>query len=180
MSGSEPSSHDEAPAYVVDVLLAFDTTTLLDRHPDASLRAETPTLTDPDSCYLLSSGLDELTARNDGRLRIVAPIGTHLHLRSSTLAIRSEHLVLVSAIHLMDEHLLSSVQLVVCDGAVLTLPPADESSMFVRRPTVDHYWQVQVQTHGSVDAQIDIIVIDRAGETLGCFRWPLVIEVVAP
>lgn len=180
MSGSEPSPHDAASVHVVDVLLAFDTAALLANHPEASLHVDTPTVASAERCYLLASGLDGLTARNDGGLRIVAPIGAHLHLRPSTLAMRSEHLVLMSGFHPADARALSEARLVVRDDVELTVPSPDDTSMFARRLSMDYYWEILVRAHGSVDAQLDVIVTDRAGETLGCFRWALVVEIVAP
>ncbi|ANJ71325.1 inclusion body family protein [Ralstonia insidiosa] len=180
MSASEPSSHHGASAPVVDVLLVFDTSMLLARHPDASLRAEAPTLTDADGCYLLAPAVDELTARNDGRLRIVAPVGAHVRLRSSTLAMRAEHLAVVSGFHPADEDVLSDARLVIKDDVELTVPPSSENGAFVRRPAIDYYWQSRVRAHGTVDAQLDAILTDRAGETIGCFRWSIVVDVTAP
>ncbi len=53
-------------------------------------------------------------------------------------------------------------------------------ALFVRRPAIDYYWQSRVRAHGTVDAQLDAILTDRAGETIGCFRWSIVVDVTAP
>lgn len=180
MSVSEPSSHHDTSAPVVDVLLVFDTALLLARHPEASLLPEAPTLTDADGCYLLAPAVDELAARNDGHLRVVAPIGAHLRLRSSTLAMRAEHLAVVSGFYPADERVLSDARLVVRDDVELTVPPSGDASEFVRKPAIDYYWQSRVRAHGTVDAQLDAVLTNRAGDTIGCFRWSLVVEIAAP
>ncbi|AXW63317.1 hypothetical protein CJO94_00720 [Ralstonia solanacearum] len=179
MSTPQSPSHPDAPMRVVDVTLIFDAVTLLSRDPEASRTPDAPTPADADCCYAFASGADTLTAPNDGRLTMHAPIGALVRIRAATPSMLTEHSVLVTSLQLSGARALSDPQPVVNPQAEAFVPPLGEQPHPVRRHATDAFWQMQVLAHQPVEARIDATFLDREANVLGCFRWQLAINLAA-
>ncbi|APD13500.1 AidA/PixA family protein [Pandoraea pulmonicola] len=174
--GAQPGS---APA--VDILLALDTMTWLDRHPHGD-PASTPVDVEPDACYGLASGSGPeapLRAGKAAHVHVDARPGARLRLRWTPLALRGEHAVLLQ-LSLGDDATLADLQLHIDEHATRYAPQAGTPERPASRQAPDAFWQADVVAPGTVSVDAEATVTDRDAQVIARFRWPLRIEVVTP
>ncbi|VVD61862.1 AidA/PixA family protein [Pandoraea anhela] len=154
---------------VIDVLLAIDTATLLDKTD-----GHTPSATvDGSDCYRLSPGRDALSGESGtggARWCIDVRPGQRLRIRWTPLAMRGEHAVLLQ-LALADETTLHHLRLHVEDKAVRYAPGTDTPTSPVAREATDAFWQADVVASGDAELTAEAIVTDREANVLGRFSW---------
>ncbi|GAB3629944.1 inclusion body protein [Pandoraea terrae] len=176
MSSTQSCSRDSAQ--IVDVLLAVDVLTLLARYPGASRDPGMPTPVDGEASFVLAPSMQGIEADRAGRLRVCAAAGAKLRLRATALALRGEHAVLLSEVRQpQDSRSLSSPSSEVDAHAEIGVPQAQHPERPLRRPAVDHFWQMSVLGQGRGEFRVGIMLTGRDGVPLGCFRFSLAYEI---
>jgi hypothetical protein len=165
----------------LNVLIAFDAATIVERYPNASQNSDAPTQIDQSLIYM-TTRQDRIIGTSGAELNLRANPGDILRWRETTLSLNSEHSALLYRYVSQDHELISRPEIMVVDG-VYPMPKegSEGSPAYVTQAYQDHFWQATVKRLGQrVTYHFYFQILDKGRHLKGFFQWDPFITIEQP
>jgi hypothetical protein len=166
----------------LNVLIAFDAATIVERNPGASRNPDTPTYVDERLVYM-TTRQDHIIGTSGAELNLRAEPGDTIRWRETTLSLGSDYKALLYRYVSSDNGhvLIRTPEIEVIDG-VYPMPKEGSEGRpdFVTQNSQDHYWRTTVKRAGKVVYHFSFQILDRHRQLKGYFQWDPCITVENP
>jgi hypothetical protein len=157
----------------LNVLVAFDAETIVERYPGASRNPDAPTQVDHSLIYMTARH-DHVVGTPGAELNLRAEPGDSIRWRETTLSFGSLYKALLYRFVSSDrEHALIRTPGIEVVDHVYPMPKegSEGSPEFVTQRYQDHYWQATVKRAGRVVYHFYFQILDRHQQLKGYFQW---------
>ncbi|RDG39650.1 inclusion body family protein [Streptomyces corynorhini] len=166
----------------LNVLIAFDAATIVERYPNASRNPDAPTQVDHQLIYMTTRH-DHIIGSSGAELNLRAEPGDSIRWRETTLSLGSDYKALLYK-YVSDDSahtLIRTPEIEVIDG-VFPMPKegAEGKPEFVTQSYEDHYWRTTVKRAGNVVYHFFFQILDHHRQVLGYFQWDPFITIENP
>ncbi|CAL9343940.1 hypothetical protein SUDANB171_00325 [Streptomyces sp. enrichment culture] len=166
----------------LNVLIAFDAATIVERYPDASRNPDAPTQVDHSLIYMTTRH-DHIIGTSGAELNLRAETGDSIRWRETTLSLSSDYKALLYRYVSSDSghQLIRTPEIEVIDG-VFPMPQegTEGTPGFVTQNYQDHYWRTTVRKPGQVVYRFFFQILDRHRQLKGYFQWDPYITIENP
>ncbi|AUA15443.1 MULTISPECIES: inclusion body family protein [Streptomyces] len=154
----------------INVLIAFDASSIAERYPDASKDPESPTQVDQSLIYM-TTRQDHVIGTSGAELNFRANPRDIIRWRETTLSLNSEYSALLYR-YVSYDPLISKPRVVISDGTYpLPKEGATDQPDFGTQDYEDHYWEADVNKVGQVTYHFYFQLLDSGQELVGYFQW---------
>ncbi|MFJ8002283.1 inclusion body family protein [Streptomyces sp. NPDC096310] len=166
----------------LNVLIAFDAATIVERNHNASRNPEAPTQVDHALIYMTTRH-DHIVGTSGAELNLRAEPGDTVRWRETTLSLSSDYKALLYKYVSSDSGhtLITTPAIEVIDG-VFPMPKEGSEGKpdFVTQNYEDHYWRSTVKKAGKVVYHFYFQILDRHRQVQGYFQWDPFITIESP
>lgn len=166
----------------LNVLIALDAATIVERNPGASRNPDAPTYVDERLVYM-TTRQDHIVGTSGAELNLRAEPGDTIRWRETTLSLGSDYKALLYRYVSSDNGhvLIRTPEIEVIDG-VYPMPKEGGEGRpdFVTQNYQDHYWRTTVKRAGKVVYHFSFQILDRHRQLKGYFQWDPCITVENP
>ncbi|MFC8370983.1 MULTISPECIES: inclusion body family protein [unclassified Streptomyces] len=166
----------------LNVLIAFDAATIVERNPGASKNPDAPTYVDHSLIYM-TTRQDHIIGTSGAELNLRAEPGDSVKWRETTLSLGSDYTALLYR-YVSDDSghvLIRTPEIEVVDG-VYPMPRegSEGSPAFTTQEYEDHYWRTTVKRTGKVTYHFFFQILDHHRNLKGYFQWDPFITIERP
>ncbi|MET7291607.1 inclusion body family protein [Streptomyces griseoloalbus] len=166
----------------LNVLIAFDAATIVERNPGASRNPDAPTYADQSLIYM-TTRQDHIIGTSGAELNLRAEPGDSVKWRETTLSLGSDYKALLYRYVSSDNNhvLIRTPEIEVVDG-VYPMPQegSEGTPAFTTQEYEDHYWRTTVKRTGKVVYHFYFQILDRHRNLQGYFQWDPFITIERP
>ncbi|MFC8420914.1 inclusion body family protein [Streptomyces sp. NPDC057236] len=166
----------------LNVLIAFDAATIVERNPGASTNPDAPTYVDQSLIYM-TTRQDHIIGTSGAELNLRAEPGDSVKWRETTLSLGSDYKALLYRYVSSDsDHvLIRTPEIEVVDG-VYPMPQegSEGTPAFTTQEYEDHYWRTTVKRTGKVVYHFFFQILDHHRNLRGYFQWDPFITIERP
>ncbi|GHH91214.1 inclusion body family protein [Streptomyces capillispiralis] len=166
----------------LNVLIAFDAATIVERNPNASRNPDAPTYADQSLIYM-TTRQDHIIGTSGAELNLRAEPGDSVKWRETTLSLGSDYKALLYRYVSSDTShvLIRTPEIEVVDG-VYPMPQegSEGTPAFTTQEYEDHYWRTTVKRTGKVVYHFYFQILDRHRNLRGYFQWDPFITIERP
>ncbi|MEU3822998.1 inclusion body family protein [Streptomyces sp. NPDC030392] len=156
---------------IINVLIAFDCESILERYRNPSMDPDHPTWVDP-QYILMTTRQDRIIGSPGGELNFRAEVEDIIRWRETTLSLDDNYSALLYRYESNAARLLTDPEPVVVD-TMLPYPNPDapkDSPSFLTQRVKSHYWRADVRSVGSVTYHFSFQILDGT-HVRGYFAW---------
>lgn len=156
---------------ITNVLITFDTESILANYKTLSQDPKNPTLVSASYIYMVTNGANAISGQAGGELNLKASVGDVIRWREATLTLSSDDSVLLYAfVPSSGGNLISQPQALL---ATVTVPvPNPENLIKPNFETIkDFFWNSIALSTGKVTYHFHFMITDRYGQVKGYCKW---------
>ncbi|WGS52155.1 inclusion body family protein [Paraburkholderia sp. D15] len=156
---------------VTDVLVSFDTATILQAYPNPSKNPDAPTQIDPRYVYMITNQDNVISGQAGGELDIKAQVGDLIRWRETSLSLGFEtQAIFYRFIGNVGNELISTPTPRMAEASI-PVPNTSNPAVPTCQKVANYYWSSEMLKEGRVTYHFNFQIIDRACKSNGCFSW---------
>lgn len=156
---------------VTDVLVAFDTETILQKYPNPSKNPNAPTLIDFHHVYMITNQDNVINGQAGGELDLKAQVGDLIRWRETSLSLGFEKSVIFyKFIGNVGNELISTPTPRKAEAS-FAQPNTTNPSVPTCQKIANYYWSSETLSTGRVTYHFNFMVVDRNCNAMGYFSW---------
>ncbi|MGC9497672.1 inclusion body family protein [Streptomyces sp. WG7] len=166
----------------INVMIAFDAATIVERNPNASKNPDAPTYADESLIYM-TTRQDHIIGTSGAELNLRAEPGDSVKWRETTLSLGSDYKALLYRYVSNDnQHVLIRTPEIEVVQGVYPMPQegTEGTPAFTVQEYEDHYWRTTVKRTGKVVYHFYFQILDRHRNLMGYFQWDPFITIERP
>ncbi|CAL9305374.1 inclusion body family protein [Streptomyces olindensis] len=158
----------------INVMIAFDAATIVERNPNASRNPDQPTYVDTSLIYMTTRH-DHIIGTSGAELNLRAEPGDTIKWRETTLSLGSDYKALLYRYVSSDPgHTLirtPEIELIETRYPIPQEGTEGKPDLFTYQTYQDHYWRTTVKKVGKVVYHFYFQILDRGRHPKGYFQW---------
>lgn len=156
---------------VTDVLVSFDTETILKKYPNPSKNPAAPTLIDWHYVYMVTNQDNVISGQAGGELDLKAQVGDLIRWRETSLSLGFENqVVFYKFVGNVGNELISTPTPRVAEASI-PVPNTSKPEVPTCQKVANYYWSSECLKVGRVTYHFQFQIIDRNCQSQGCFSW---------